>query len=315
MRKIILFIIIFSLFLTTNAQQWNSTGNNTTSGAVITLNPNNLNASSALSWSNDTARIRIGGNGNGIENGFLIQGVGDKKLFEINDGFARIFNPNNRLANLTLSWWNNIPRLRIGGGGNGVYNGFLIQGAGEKKLFEVNDGYARVFNPSNVGANVTLSWANNIARLRIGGSGEGAGNGFEIQSVGEKKLMKLTHAGNLAIYGKIESKEVKVSLTPTADFVFEEDYNLPTLDFIEKHIKKKKHLPEIASAKEMENNGVNIGNFQIQLLQKIEELTLYTIQQQKELNTQKEKVTSLEKENEILKSLLKRVAKIEAILK
>ena len=89
--------------------------------------------------------------------------------------------------------------------------------------------------------------------------------------------------GNVAIFGKLESKEVKVTLTPTADFVFENDYNLPTLEFIENHIKKKRHLPEIASAKEMKENGLNIGNFQIQLLQKIEELTLYTIQQQKEI--------------------------------
>ena len=101
---------------------------------------------------------------------------------------------------------------------------------------------------------------------------------------------------NIAVGGKIEAKKIKVTLSPTADFVFAEDYDLPTLDFIEDHIEKNKSLPEIASAKEMTENGVNIGNFQIQLLQKIEELTLYTIQQEKEIK-------KLKKENKGLKTL------------
>ena len=107
--------------------------------------------------------------------------------------------------------------------------------------------------------------------------------------------------GNIAIQGKLEAKEIKVTTTPTADFVFENDYNLPTLASIENHIKKKKHLPEIASAKEMEKNGVNVGQFQIKLLQKIEELTLYTIQQQKEIDR--------------LKLIEKRLSNIEKLLK
>ncbi|MBQ0739136.1 hypothetical protein [Aquimarina celericrescens] len=303
MRRILLPIILLGFTMVINAQ-WNPNGDNTTSGAVITKNPNNTGASAALSWYNDTARIRIGGSGNGAENGFLIQGVGEKKLFEVNDGFARVFNPSNGNANFALSWWNNFARLRIGGGGDGVENGFLIQGVGEKKLFEVNDGFARVFNPNNRAANFTMSWFNNIARLRIGGSGEGASNGFEIHSVGEKKLMKLTHNGNLAIYGKIESKEVKISLTPTADFVFENNYDLPTLEFIEKHIKEKKHLPEIASAREMEKNGLNIGEFQIQLLQKIEELTLYTISQEKKIKTLEKQTEEIKELKSLVKQLL-----------
>ena len=94
---------------------------------------------------------------------------------------------------------------------------------------------------------------------------------------------KVSFYNNISVNGKIESTEIKVTTSPTADFVFKENYNLPTLKSIEKHIKEKKHLPEIASAKEMEKNGVNVGNFQIQLLQKIEELTLYTIAQEKEI--------------------------------
>ena len=97
------------------------------------------------------------------------------------------------------------------------------------------------------------------------------------------EVMKISPGGNALLRGKFEAKEIKVTLTPTADFVFDENYDLPKLEEVEKHIKKKKHLPEIASAAQMEKEGVNVGEFQIKLLQKIEELTLYTIEQNKQL--------------------------------
>ncbi|MFC7346609.1 hypothetical protein ACFQO9_07785 [Chryseobacterium zhengzhouense] len=96
--------------------------------------------------------------------------------------------------------------------------------------------------------------------------------------------------GNAMVQGKLEAKEIKVTLTPTADFVFAEDYDLPKLEDVEKHIKEKKHLPEIASAKQMEKEGVNVGEFQIKLLQKIEELTLYTIEQNKRIKELESKI-------------------------
>jgi hypothetical protein len=101
---------------------------------------------------------------------------------------------------------------------------------------------------------------------------------------------KASFSDNVKVDAKLEAKEIKVTLTPTADFVFEEDYNLPKLEEVEKHIKKKKHLPEIASAKEMKKEGVNVGEFQIKLLQKIEELTLYTIEQNKRIKELESKI-------------------------
>jgi len=107
----------------------------------------------------------------------------------------------------------------------------------------------------------------------------------------------LVKGDNASLQGKFEAKEIKVTLTPTADFVFEEKYNLPKLEDVEKHIKEKKHLPEIASAKEMEKEGVNVGEFQIKLLQKIEELTLYTIKQNKLIKEQLKRIEKLERPN------------------
>lgn len=101
--------------------------------------------------------------------------------------------------------------------------------------------------------------------------------------------------GNASVQGKLEAKEIKVTTTPTADFVFAENYKLPTLENVEKHIKEKQHLPEIASAKEMEKQGVNVGEFQIKLLQKIEELTLYQIDLNKKILNLEKEIKSLKK--------------------
>ncbi|MEG1667796.1 hypothetical protein [Chryseobacterium sp.] len=102
----------------------------------------------------------------------------------------------------------------------------------------------------------------------------------------------LVKGDNASLQGKLEAKEIKVTLTPTADFVFAEDYDLPKLEDVEKHIKEKKHLPEVASAKQMEKEGVNVGEFQIKLLQKIEELTLYTIEQNKRIKELESKINN-----------------------
>lgn len=114
------------------------------------------------------------------------------------------------------------------------------------------------------------------------------------------EVFTLESNGNAALQGKFEAKEIKVTLTPTADFVFEHNYHLPTLESVEKHIKEKRHLPEIASAQEMTKEGVNVGEFQIKLLQKIEELTLYTIEQNKQNKEQTELIKNLQKENNAL---------------
>ncbi|MGW9686770.1 hypothetical protein [Flagellimonas sp. 2504JD1-5] len=85
----------------------------------------------------------------------------------------------------------------------------------------------------------------------------------------------------LAVKGKIRAEEIKVE-TGWADYVFKEDYDLPTLEEVERHIKEKGHLINIPSAKEVEENGILLGEMDKLLLEKIEELTLYVIEIKKE---------------------------------
>lgn len=116
---------------------------------------------------------------------------------------------------------------------------------------------------------------------------------------------------NLAVNGKIRAKEIKVE-TGWSDFVFEKNYYLATLEEVEKHIKEKGHLKDIPSAKEVEKNGIFLGEMDAKLLQKIEELTLYTIAQEKQLKAQEEKIKTLEakaKEIDQLKALVNKLLK------
>ncbi|MDV3663130.1 hypothetical protein CMU51_03555 [Elizabethkingia anophelis] len=133
------------------------------------------------------------------------------------------------------------------------------------------------------------------------GNGGTGGLRFFTREAGQlTEKMMIAPNGNISVSNKLEAREIKVTTTPTADFVFEDSYKLPDLESVEKHIKEKKHLPEIASAAEMQKDGVNIGNFQIKLLQKIEELTLYQIQLNKE-------VTNLKQENIQLKETVQKI--------
>ncbi|WP_421977678.1 hypothetical protein [Roseivirga seohaensis] len=128
----------------------------------------------------------------------------------------------------------------------------------------------------------------------------------------------------IIVQGNLEAKKVKVTTTPGSvpDYVFQPNYKLKTLNELEAFIKANSHLPNIPNAKEIETNGQNVGELQLKLLEKIEELTLYTIEQEKSLKLQaissKEKDAKLEKLEELVSQLaaqnselLKRIEKLE----
>lgn len=107
-----------------------------------------------------------------------------------------------------------------------------------------------------------------------------------------------TPDAKLTVKGDIHTQEVNVDLLGAVapDFVFEEDYELKSLEETEEYIKTNKHLPEIPSASEMEENGLGLKEMNLKLLQKVEELTLHLIQQNKDLKNQGEEIKSLKEE-------------------
>ncbi len=111
----------------------------------------------------------------------------------------------------------------------------------------------------------------------------------------------------LTVKGLIHTQEVKVDLqVPGPDYVFNDDYKLITLTEIKDYIIKNHHLPEIPSAAQMEKEGINVGDMNIKLLKKVEELTLYLIEKDQQLIEQKKVNQSLQEQiNQLAKKINK----------
>jgi hypothetical protein len=148
----------------------------------------------------------------------------------------------------------------------------------------------------------------------VSGGGTSAGFGFytnitpalAFSSTRPTPVMKLDGSGNvgigtsttgsfkLAVEGKIGAREINVLVGPGwPDYVFESSYKLPTLEELNTYIKVNKHLPEVPSACAMEEKGANLGEMNLLLLKKVEELTLYMIEQQNDIKKLKDEVTTL----------------------
>ncbi len=97
----------------------------------------------------------------------------------------------------------------------------------------------------------------------------------------------------LDVKGVVRANEVKVCVFGTCDFVFDKNYTLMPLADLQNYLNLNHHLPGIASAQDMESSdGVELGKMNSQLLQKVEELTLYVLQQQKEIEELKTEIKS-----------------------
>ncbi|MCF2875356.1 MULTISPECIES: hypothetical protein [unclassified Tenacibaculum] len=144
------------------------------------------------------------------------------------------------------------------------------------------------------GGFIAFNTSNDIERMRITPEGNVA------IGTNDAKGYKLAVAGGKGII----AEEIKVKLHVNwPDYVFTKDYELPSLNDLEKYIIEKGHLPNVPSAKKVkEDEGVELGVMNAKLLEKIEELTLYTIQQGKDIKKR-------ELENQKLKLALKKIEK------
>lgn len=124
-----------------------------------------------------------------------------------------------------------------------------------------------------------------------------------------------TKGYKLAVNGKIRAQEIKVESANWPDYVFSKSYSLTTLEETEKHIKEKGHLPGIPSAADVKSNGIDLGEMNAKLLQKIEELTLYLIEKDKQIIslTKDREVDQLEnsKRELLLRKLADRIQVLE----
>lgn len=169
--------------------------------------------------------------------------------------------------------------------GNGSGNVFIGQSAGEQET-----GSNKLYI-SNYEDDTPLIWGDFSANsLKFNGkTGIGMGTNNFPNSVGGADVSGY----NLFVRGGILSDEVRVRTT-WSDYVFYDDYKLPTLEEVEKHIKDNGHLINVPSAKEVESQGIEVGQMAKIQQEKIEELTLYIIEQNKVNKQQGEKIAKLE---------------------
>ncbi len=119
------------------------------------------------------------------------------------------------------------------------------------------------------------------------------GGQLYLKTTGNVGIGTTSPTEKLSVKGKIRAQEIKVETTNWPDYVFAKDYKLASLKETEQHIKDKGHLPGIPSADEVKTNGVELGEMNAKLLQKIEELTLHMIELNKTVKKQEKEINQL----------------------
>jgi hypothetical protein len=152
------------------------------------------------------------------------------------------------------------------------------------------------FNPENMRWGMALG-TNSTARLYIGDNGR---VGIGTTNINDANYKLFVETG-------IRTRKVKVDVNSWADYVFSPTYKLPTLKEVEIFIKQHQHLPDVPSEAEVKKEGLDLGDSQALLLKKIEELTLYVIEQNKRTEKQNENIRTQQKELEELKTTLKKL--------
>ena len=334
MKKAFLSIAI-SLVAATSFAQWTETGNNKTSG-YLSLGSASENGygkrhltllSSSSSSSSTGSEINLHYNFNNSLSSF-IQSI-------VPNG-----NSTDLLFYTSQTPGAHTPKMRIKGNGNiGIgmdaplykldVNGDIRANSLYLKTTETKNGWnsSRIYYPGHslIIGSPEGTYSHNSLEIKPGGSTIGAISSYlsmyiaPTMGIQERKVLIQTDGNSyfnggyvgigtdapkheLDVRGVISAEEVKVQILRGANHVFNTDYDLKPLSEVESFIKENRHLSEIPSEKQMRENGLNMNEFQIKLLQKIEELTLYVIDQDK---TIKEQGALLQKQNNFMESLHK----------
>ncbi|AZA78985.1 cell wall anchor protein [Chryseobacterium sp. G0186] len=223
---------------------------------------------------------------------------------------------------------NNTERMKISSMGNVAIGGpvmdpniaFKTYGRAQFHTNANADGFQVLGTLANVNSGVDLIWGvydkyqpNDVGLLTLSAplfSGDWAKPLFSVRANGKvligttwdnQALSNCNDCNEYRLFVKdgIKAEKIKVENPSTngwADYVFKKDYKLRSLEEVEKHISEKGHLPNIPSAREVEKDGINLGEMDAKLLEKIEELTLYSIEQNKQLKSQSEEIKELRKQ-------------------
>lgn len=147
----------------------------------------------------------------------------------------------------------------------------------------------------------TVKAVNTNTDVRLGYPGHGIfinttnGVGYLMQLNNNGEKFRINADGKTFVDNTLTAKEIKVKSNVWADNVFDDDYELMSLSDVEEYINENNHLPKIPSEAEITSSELNIGEMQRLQMEKIEELTLYVIEQEERINYLEERLELLEK--------------------
>lgn len=247
-----------------------------------------------------TARIGMTNTVTGMTEGDGVVFRLSNENFYIQNREIGVYQMSARSLSFTLSGVTNRAYLGLAGTSESEYARLNIFGNTDNGI------YIRTSSSGKYGLSIRTNTSNDIALRVMGTDGVTSqfsvnGNGhteiFTSSTIGtdkvflirnsDKKLFQITNDGIL------RTREIYVDALNWADYVFSPDYDLMTLSELETFIETNHHLPNIPSANDITMNGVNVAQTDALLLEKIEEMTLYILQQQKQLDAMQEEINSL----------------------
>jgi hypothetical protein len=301
MKKTLLCIIALAIAVPAFAQ-WTTSGSN-----IYNSNTGNV----GIGTTNPTAGwLQINGS---VDLLTLYSNGGVAQFNAYNNSDFRIIQRSN--AAMTL-WTNTTERMRIDASGN-----VAIGTTNTSEKFTVSD------------PNIAVNSSSGVVKILFDSGAGGGALGFEKETFNTGGLrfytqygfgsttekMRITAEGNigigtttpdalLAVAGTIHTKEVKVDLTGWPDYVFKPTYKLLTLLELKTYIDHNQHLPDMPSEVEVAKNGINLGEMNKLLTKKVEELTLYLIDKDKQLGDQQRKNEQLDARITALEAVLSKLA-------
>ena len=198
----------------------------------------------------------------------------------------------------------NIVNLTSTGTGNSAIEYFVASGA-KSFIGQANGPWFGMSSPSvyESNQNIVITPVLNDAT-----------KGITLLTTGFMGIGTATPKETLSVNGNIRSKQVKVETANWPDYVFKKEYNLPSLSEVKTYIDQNYHLPEMPSEAEVIKNGINLGEMVKLQTKKIEELTLYLIDKDKQNKEKDAKLQSqqkqIEDQNKAIQSLQQQMDQI-----